>query len=867
MEQQQKLSFEIDAVPLFVVSKRPTHLEVRMKSKVGRRHSVPHFDAEKKRKEILELRRLRISERLSHVHHVVEEQRLKNSADHEGLQKALSDNQNSAEKNRVEFLHLREQKFAHKVSRARHVAKETNARKEKLISQKKINLEKRMKNSDMRRHMLLKIPRSKLMDESAIEVELVRYRIAVGKIQTWWQRVLLRRLIQRFKLTNLHGEKVSTAKFEQIAPLLQNKRILETTSALLTHIKKMSIAGRSRKYKNPSRVFLSAILVIYHPDEIMPEMGEREVALKNAASAMLALFESVLADDFAKIAPFIEAWNAYHVMFEDWKKADTEKVLSFMFEHFMQLETLRASVSSSSGTSTEWQPQIDNQQKIIKDKVVRIGGKSALQRLIAGQREFRGDVSDSSDAEVLADSPNSRRRNDSVRGRSNLTSTTDNSVPATPAQEQAVSLGDVFSEFGSAMTNEALAHELIMNPDFELSSDPNSIEQKVRTMAKKAFFNKIREELEAKQFSWVTGIVTDIKKQILDMLTTKGKLFVEITESLDAQLIQQQVEKNVFDFTQFVDFVTTRMLQLCAPIRDAEIRHIKELPDIVSQLESILTILDDMKLDLANFRLRSLRPHLLKQASEYEQNKFKAALEAKAITLDKTAKWLEDASKKTEDEAAARNPEKVDIPDNRPRFDAIYFNALLSLFFSPEFHPREQLAETLMMDSDRILSYQNEAQAITVVASLLMLTKNFVPEIRDEVAALKKLKAGLFSLLQEANTTVPVLSAHIVENVNAVLSRFGKSATEQQEQMIAAMVDKTLSFKDTVYMLLNRRLMQSIRAHLVSGKLKKEAANSGLDGVQEELATLSTKIFLLAQYNREVFAQWYDEILSKITVA
>lgn len=42
---------------------------------------------------------------------------------------------------------------------------------------------------------------------------------------------------------------------------------------------------------------------------------------------------------------------------------------------------------------------------------------------------------------------------------------------------------------------------------------------------------------------------------------------------------------------------------------------------------SIFAVLDKMKIDMANFAVSSLRPHLLQQSVEYERKKFQEFLE------------------------------------------------------------------------------------------------------------------------------------------------------------------------------------------------------------------------------------------------
>jgi len=80
--------------------------------------------------------------------------------------------------------------------------------------------------------------------------------------------------------------------------------------------------------------------------------------------------------------------------------------------------------------------------------------------------------------------------------------------------------------------------------------------------------------------------------------------------------------------------------------------------------------------------------------------------------------------------------------------------------------------------------------------------------------------------------------------------------------MVRTMVEKTLSYKDTVYLLLNRRIVSSIRQQLNNGRFRRDSlSSSGLDVVQGQLEKLSKRVFLLAKHNRSVYAPWYDEII------
>ncbi|KAI9207114.1 T-complex protein 11-domain-containing protein [Polychytrium aggregatum] len=456
-------------------------------------------------------------------------------------------------------------------------------------------------------------------------------------------------------------------------------------------------------------------------------------------------------------------------------------------------------------------------------------------------------------------------------------------------------LQNVVPGFSNELTNEQLAHELILDPNFSLKPPPRSaLEEQVRTIAKKAFFDGARREFQRGQFSeYLPAFIADIKQQLLAMVSSGGRIAQEINEALDGDLIQQQINNNVFDIPRCIHYITAKMISLCAPIRDAPIRQIEGMTDLAAVFEKIMDILEDMKVDLANYRLQALRPHLKAQAVSYEQLKFEQALHAGSFTLEKTTAWLETAYRNLAQISAARNPENIDAPENKIRFEDVFHDAMLSIVFNATAAvSMKSVPETLQLDAARLYAYQNEAQALTIVAALVMLAKNIVTELRRDVAAVSKLKEVLFVLLRDPETTIEHLWVQIVATLDSVFAKQSaaqspktgrpptlssstgspvaalspKTLTPEQKQLIQQMVEKTLSYKDPVYTLLSRRVQSIARAQLTGGVFKRDSlASHGLDIVQTELEELVTKFVLLTKHTKEVHAKYYDDILRKIS--
>lgn len=358
------------------------------------------------------------------------------------------------------------------------------------------------------------------------------------------------------------------------------------------------------------------------------------------------------------------------------------------------------------------------------------------------------------------------------------------------------------------------------------------------------------------------------------MLREDGKVLQEVNEVLDLPLISQQISNGVYDFRSTTGYILGKMAQLCAPARDPVVRELVSTveTDLAATWDGVLRLLDDMKLDLANFRLQQLRPQLKLQAVEYERRKFDEGLECGRFSLERTKTWLESTSRNLLALAASRNPEKVDIPEAAPRFEDVYHEALLSLVFGTTAVNIANCPETLMLDAERIFAMQNDGQAATIVAALLILAKNMVPELRSNDAAAARLKQRLMTLLKdpEGGVTVENLSAELVASMNSVLAAKPRPPDvpeaklgAEQEMMVKNMVDKTLAYRDAVFAMMQRRMQDKVRQTLQSSSLPtpQSLASSGLDAVAQEVVDLCRRVARLAEHDREVHARHYDAVI------
>jgi len=910
--------YVIDVLPLKQKSPKPHHLEDRLKHRTRVSYVMREEASRERRACMLNEQTLRLQERDEHVQSVLQKSRTKlerrrqasnerhlaatekreallkeqQSMNRERVQKAtdvvqrqrqmsnekkqeIAQSLQSASMKRTARLEKQKELYKKKVEHAKRVAHENKMKSKRRSSKLSAQLQQKMRTAEHRREILLKTPRSKVLEFETDDWETMgeERNAAAVKLQAWWRKGKMTPVLQALADARLSREHFSQLSFQQVIPILQQRQSVMAVSKLMTRLKRMS--GNEEKWKNASRVFLSAFTMSMFPQETMPDMDADDALVKDMADRLLEAYEQmrISPEDSLKLSNLLETWETFYAEFVRWRHRDQEKMIQSMVAHWMELERLWFQVREQADGDANWKPNIESQQRLIQQKLSKMG-KHALRKLHEEQAKFREEMgysglsesessaSEDAPSESMVTSPqrfpvestNSSGR-DSVLGQEEDTSESSKSTG-----NPSVQVEKVIGPFNGELTNEKLAHELVMDPDFELKPPQVSpLEEQIRTIAKRAFFDRVREQVAQGDVGpFALEFLQDARSQILKMLNEKGKMAQNVKEYLDLEFIQQKIENKTFVLDPYVHYIADLMSKMCAPIRDEGMRQILAESDIILKIQNILDMLEFMKLDVANFKLRTLRPHLKEEAVAYEKMKFQKALE-NGLQLTKTKSWLESAAKNLKEIEQERNPEDIDIPENKLRFDRVLYEAVLSLFFSQNVW-NDQLPETFDLDAQRIFKYQNQLQLMTALSALIMVARNTVPSIRGNKEIEQRLKQELLVLLESEGTTVHHLGSHLCTVLESVVE-----LRDEKKQLIMSMTEKTMSFKDPIFTLLFRRVRGLIRKLLITGKFKGETlANSGLDLVGLELEQLARKIGILVHHNKRVHAESYDEIIEKL---
>merc|ERR1712045_314532 len=228
----------------------------------------------------------------------------------------------------------------------------------------------------------------------------------------------------------------------------------------------------------------------------------------------------------------------------------------------------------------------------------------------------------------------------------------------------------------------------------------NELEKQIKEVMQRAFWDVLKEQLE----------------QDPPVYSQALQLFMELKEKiesiLDLEVIQQQIDANVLEFSQYAGYILGIMGMLCAPVRDDKIAALKQETDVVKVFRGIMETLEIMKLDMANFTIQTT---IEKESKEYEKKKFQEFLDTQEDGLVATRQWL-----------VRHSPSQAEIDD--PKYKKLLASRILhesyvEILEWDEYYP---LPETLVMDTKRILALRDRVERTAVSTAVILITFSHV---------------------------------------------------------------------------------------------------------------------------------------------
>lgn len=461
------------------------------------------------------------------------------------------------------------------------------------------------------------------------------------------------------------------------------------------------------------RVFLSAYLIVAHPNNLFEYCTDIVNRLKESAESMLLHYESICNVYKKKdhdTAELLETTNGFlgkvflfMKSFKDWKTPDSKIFLSRVKIALKALMEARKHALDSDSNSTETLEELNFQINRLRNKIITVAGAEALE---------------------------------------NFDKETD-SISVVPSNTESTQRDVDFLD--NRMTNEQLAHELLLDPTFVLTSDRasgchNALSTNIKEAFSRAFWKSISNDLEQNPpiFSRVLRVLKEIRDGTAE-LCTQGHLLQKVSEVLDICFISTQLENNSFGW-ESCTLMVQATFKIFAEVEEnkynektmemasrllVQMNSNPNKPQVFSEaLEAMLNKLNDIRVQSANQRLRLIAPVITAHGIEYERGKMREKLESGQLNLDNVRKMAAQAVEEMVHENDLQVAITMSTATNKALFHSCYAKFMVNVLNTRPLN-KTTCPETLLMDTEKCLSFQRSLFYLTTTATTSALVKNF----------------------------------------------------------------------------------------------------------------------------------------------
>ncbi|KAI1820026.1 camp-mediated signaling protein Sok1 [Xylaria intraflava] len=268
-------------------------------------------------------------------------------------------------------------------------------------------------------------------------------------------------------------------------------------------------------------------------------------------------------------------------------------------------------------------------------------------------------------------------------------------------------------DVGKIVQNPKLRHDINFDP--ELHFRPNLDGEKGRRKQQKAdqFWDTLRDQLQQfitdrdtfiQQYGnsedWCLPLLLKSVKEIIQTLVP-ARDHVCLDEGLNVELIMQQFSRGMADLEKLASWLSGVLKSHCAPMRDEWVDQMysqltngnrtNNMGELVQGLRNLLSVLEAMKLDVANHQIRCLRPILIEDTVHFEQRLFLRRIRDGKFDARSAQAWYAQL-------------DVVQNPTSSQSFGdmAVFFEELINMIMPSNAYRYPNLPTTFLFDEDRI---------------------------------------------------------------------------------------------------------------------------------------------------------------------
>lgn len=692
-------------------------------------------------------------------------------------------------------------------------------------------------------------------------------------IQRVWRHRMWQRNTREFLQLGLTVEAIQKTSFEDVGELFSQERLLTTTIKLLRLFKLHNPDDDSAQENAAARTFLSSFLVLGHPAYVLSKEGEQEQDLTNRATELLLQFNRVInvqepPATVNTLAELSESYAAYHAAFTAWREHDSSYMVSSMVAQFVELDAIWQTVKDDrdGAVANDYREGIQHNQTLLLARLKKLTSPERAMRLIKDAVKASRKSKATKKREAKTDTK------PRVASSSSMAETRSSTAVIEPALDKIISVPDSSNSSTRARSqlersslvpdNRVVIHEIAIYKEWKIDVEPKL---SMRDNLIASVSSDLQRALDAGLDDiWIPAMAETLQEKLLNLLTPGNSLYRLIKEALDPSLVAAQVKHATFSYVKFFAFMDTILPQLCAPVRDLDVKDLATNPseDPIKQLARLYYVIDIIQLDMLNFTMTRLAPTLLKESSGYESRRFTKELNGRFP--EKTLMWWKDSAIKAQEELTRRSSGTAVVATGRATAPRIYMYGLTDLAIRADPITDDAFPETLALDRERFSRIHADILRMITISSILVTAKSL---LRRDVRSLWKAEAQRMWDLPFSSASAAFVS--IVE------SRYALPPTTQQQ--LSGTITRLISDarEEQVTHPLMKVMLKKMKAHVLTRmcaasaeeRIKATATAGevlGMGGLPEFVTRISdivNELSRVAEVDRDCHGEWYEKIV------
>ncbi|WPK26097.1 hypothetical protein PUMCH_003442 [Australozyma saopauloensis] len=409
------------------------------------------------------------------------------------------------------------------------------------------------------------------------------------------------------------------------------------------------------------------------------------------------------------------------------------------------------------------------------------------------------------------------------------------------------------------------------------------------------------------------ALFTTLREILLSLLPMKDRS--PVNEIMDIDLIVQQLNYGLFDFVAMAKWLGDVFKSHCAPMRDLWVLDMinkfqqafdeASVSKLVDGLRSIFSILEAMKLDVANHQIRILRPVLIETATDFEKDYFHQLITHCKIDISDSLKWFHRGYAKRQEQLSAGAGQLTIVPSHEMK--SVLSHLVIELLSCRNM--ATEFPSTLAFDHTRLVLLRADVRQLVCVQLCIVLFKqvctNYAAMMKRPVnlrpETITKVQEQILAIVTDDNGNVKWtrnVQAIALQLVKNAVARDGdaENMSVQKTNLPQHLVDfcynwliKQIQPNTDVYGLMEEKVFKELSEQIgrlaqndpslsaassSSGLSLSSSASSGSDGAtpkptginllkqrktDSEMAGISFRIYTLVKFHWSVFGDYYAE--------